>query len=61
MSTNYKTPLGSFPTREAAAESCLRVGMDPTSNIVTEVSPVDVCVEHAYGTDYRLPFQIRCF
>ena len=61
MSVNYKTPMGSFTTWEEAANACHRVDMDPCTNIVTEVSPTDVCVEHAYGLAYRLPFQVRVF
>lgn len=58
----YETPLGTFGDWEQAAAACDRADLDPCTCITNrQVSVPSTCIEHAYGSAYRLSFQIKVF
>lgn len=46
---------------EGKCPHCNDTGVHEYKIEVKPVPYVDTCIEHAYGTTYRLPFQIRVF
>lgn len=58
---SYRTPVGRFPDWTQAANACEDAGLDPLTNIKTEVSPTDVMYETAYGTTERMCRPIRVY
>jgi hypothetical protein len=59
---NYETPVGTFGHWEDAAAACERADLDPVTCIINRpIEFRDVCVEHAYGSSYRMSDPVRVF
>lgn len=60
--TLYQTPMGTFPTWEAAADACERADFDPCTCIeIKHFDYTDVICETAYGSTVRLSNAVRVF